>query len=175
MNSNAQKLSLFAVSSSLFLLTSLHNKAEAQGLGAEDDVRVMLNTAGYSAIFGAAMGAALLPFVPNPGFSSLRYVAAGASVGFFIGSGIALYRIANPDGNHTFAPEPADQDSYEDGGYSEWHRKSQVSPAAPDANQVAPLHQGALFVSDGTRASVSVPAFAIGKEFAAFQVLDLRF
>lgn len=67
--------------------------AHAQELSQTDEqFREVFITAGYSAAFGAATGAAILAFIPRPE-DNLRLVIGGASAGFVAGSAYALYRL----------------------------------------------------------------------------------
>jgi len=70
--------------------------AQAQAhISTEERFHDLFVTAGYSTAFGAALGAALLSFTPNPA-SELRYVAIGASLGFIGGSVLGTYMIFQP-------------------------------------------------------------------------------
>ena len=144
---------------------------------ADDDVRGVINTAGYSALFGAAMGAALIPFIPDPGLSSLRYIASGASIGFFVGSGVALYRLTQNDTNAGFIDQgPSDADYYEEDTSTSidiQKLKNEIKQAASDRTNSIP--QGALFVGNKSAFRVNVPAIAVGPNFGAIQLLDYRF
>jgi hypothetical protein len=135
-------------------------------LQAEDSFREVFVTAGYSAAFGAAIGAALLPFLPNPSLSSLRYVAGGASLGFIAGSGFAFYNLAGGQTNAYPAEEvPLDDEPFqgEDDGMAQAPRDERRLPV------------GALVVGHGARAAIAVPAFAIVDGGALVNVLDWRF
>lgn len=67
--------------------------AEAQALVSSEHFQELFTTAGYSALFGAALGTAILPFVPENSLSNLRVIAGGASIGFVLGSVMALYSL----------------------------------------------------------------------------------
>lgn len=67
--------------------------AQAQALAASEQFQDLFATAGYSALFGAALGTAVLPFLPDGSVSGLRIVAGGASLGFVAGSVMALYSL----------------------------------------------------------------------------------
>ena len=152
--------------------------AQAQAIGTPDeDVRSVINTAGYSALFGAAMGAALLPFIPDPGLSSLRYIAGGASIGFFVGSGVALYRLTQNDGNSgPIETGPSDSEYYEEDSYSNKEvqlLKNKIIQAKLDRDNALP--RGALIVGNKSEFKLTFPAFAIAPNFGAVQLLDYRF
>lgn len=70
--------------------------AEAQSLVGTEQFHEIFATAGYSAVFGAALGTALLPFIPQNTVSNLRVVSGGASIGFVLGSALALYGLRRP-------------------------------------------------------------------------------
>lgn len=61
----------------------------------EERFQDLFVTAGYATAFGAALGAAMLSFVPDPA-GELRYVAYGASLGFIGGSLMGTYVIFSP-------------------------------------------------------------------------------
>lgn len=67
----------------------------ASAQSTEDRFHDVFITAGYSTAFGAALGAALLSFSPDPA-SQLRYVAIGASLGFIGGSILGAYTVFSP-------------------------------------------------------------------------------
>ena len=138
-------------------LIPLSARAE-NALQTEDGFREVFVTAGYSAAFGAAVGAALLPFFPNPSLSSLRYVAGGASLGFIAGSAFAFYNLSGSPANVYPAEEPAEdlgaEGEFEDVG------------AGPLA-----LPQGSLVVGRGDKVGLSFPAFALVGRGALVNVL----
>ena len=74
-----------------FLSLSLSPRAEAQALTHSDQYQELFMNAGYSTLFGAALGVAVLPFLPSTSVSNLRVIAGGASIGFVAGSLMALY------------------------------------------------------------------------------------
>jgi hypothetical protein len=61
----------------------------------EDQFKDLFITAGYATAFGAALGAATLSFKSNPE-SHLRFIAVGASLGFFGGSVLGTYVAFSP-------------------------------------------------------------------------------
>lgn len=69
--------------------------SRAQAQSTEERFQDLFVTAGYATAFGAALGAAMLSFVPDPA-SELRYVAIGASLGFIGGSVMGTYVIFSP-------------------------------------------------------------------------------
>jgi hypothetical protein len=75
------------------LVLPLPNTAEAQALSHADQYQDLFMNAGYSTLFGAALGIAVLPFLPSTSISNLRVIAGGASVGFVAGSLMALYNM----------------------------------------------------------------------------------
>ena len=69
--------------------------APVQAQHTEERFQDLFITAGYATAFGAALGAAILSFQPQPE-RHLRYVAMGASLGFISGSVIGSYIIFSP-------------------------------------------------------------------------------
>ena len=69
--------------------------SKVQAQSTEERFQDLFVTAGYATAFGAALGAAMLSFVPDPA-SELRYVAIGASLGFIGGSVMGTYVIFSP-------------------------------------------------------------------------------
>ncbi|MFZ9520220.1 MAG: hypothetical protein ACO3A4_07070 [Silvanigrellaceae bacterium] len=74
-------------------LSPLQKEANAQVLVNSEQYQELFVNAGYSALFGAALGTAILPFLPANSLSNLRVIAGGASVGFIAGSVMALYNM----------------------------------------------------------------------------------
>ena len=66
--------------------------ALAQMSKTQEKFQDLFATAGYGTAFGAAMGAATLPFQKHPE-RKLRSVAVGASIGFIAGSIVGGYMI----------------------------------------------------------------------------------
>ena len=132
-------------------------------LQTEDGFREVFITAGYSAAFGAAIGAALLPFFPNPSLSSLRYVAGGASLGFIAGSGFAFYNLSNTTANAYPAEEPQDDFGAE-------NDVDEVS-AMPRVHPLQPLPVGSLLVGRDDRLGLSFPTFTLVDRGALVNVL----
>lgn len=74
-------------------LLPVRSEARAQALISNDQYQELFTSAGYSALFGAALGTAILPFLPTNSVSNLRVIAGGASIGFVAGSIMALYSL----------------------------------------------------------------------------------
>ena len=145
-------------------LSALPSAAWAQNdLQTEDGFREVFVTAGYSAAFGAAIGAALLPFFPNPSLSSLRYVAGGASLGFIAGSGFAIYNLSNTTANAYPAEEPQDD-------FGAQEDVDEVS-AMPRVRPLQPLPVGSLLVGRDDRLGLSIPTFSLVNRGALVNVL----
>lgn len=66
-------------------------RAQSQGIPSTEQYQELFASAGYSALFGAALGTAILPFLPSNSVSNLRVIAGGASLGFVAGSIMSLY------------------------------------------------------------------------------------
>ena len=59
----------------------------------ESDMQDILESGGYGAVLGAAMGLAILPFVSGDLNQNIRIVAGGASLGFMFGSAYGFYDV----------------------------------------------------------------------------------
>lgn len=79
----------------LLVLWAALASPQALAQSTEERFQDLFKTAGYTTAFGAALGAAMLAFTPNPA-SQLRYVAVGASLGFIGGSVFGTYIIFSP-------------------------------------------------------------------------------
>lgn len=69
--------------------------ASASALTLEHKYQEVFVSAGYATALGAAVGAALLSFKEDPS-DNLRYVAIGASIGFFAGTVFGTYLVVAP-------------------------------------------------------------------------------
>lgn len=148
----ASALGVFALASPLV--------AQAQNtLQPEEGFREVFVTAGYSAAFGAAIGAALLPFFPNPSLSSLRYVAGGASLGFIAGSAFAFYNLAGSGPANVYPAQEPQDDFGADESFDAYSQRTE------------PLPSGSLVVGRGDSLGVSFPAFALVGRGAMVNVL----
>lgn len=70
-------------------------EAAASPMTLEHKYQEVFVSAGYATALGAAVGAALLSFKDDPS-NNLRYVAIGASVGFFAGTAFGTYLVVAP-------------------------------------------------------------------------------
>lgn len=77
------------------LMMLLPLSLSAQVVSTQERFQDLFTTAGYGTAFGAALGAAILPFQNNPE-KNLRLVAIGASVGFIGGSLLGSYIVFTP-------------------------------------------------------------------------------
>lgn len=69
--------------------------AQAATMTLEQKYQDVFVSAGYSTALGAAVGAALLAFKEEPS-DHLRYIAVGASIGFFAGTAFGTYMVVAP-------------------------------------------------------------------------------
>lgn len=76
-------------------LSLVSETGSAQMTNSQERFQDFFATAGYGTAFGAALGAATLPFQGNPE-KHLRSVAIGASIGFFSGSLLGSYIVFSP-------------------------------------------------------------------------------
>lgn len=146
----------------------------------EEDISNVFVSGGYGALFGAAMGAAALPFLNGSPMENLRIVAGGASIGFVAGSIYGFYSLANASKNSYFNySSPEDENSY----YS-------MPPTVPTQgrnniknNQIkkenlpeykAPL-VGALFMGNGNKIDFAIPYFWIGDKKISLMLAYLTF
>lgn len=95
-------------------------EAKAQAIVGTDQFHEIFATAGYSAVFGAAIGTAVLPFIPQNTVSSLRIVSGGASIGFVLGSALALYGLRRPAAQSYGMPYGHPQDLGSENGNWGW-------------------------------------------------------
>jgi hypothetical protein len=177
----------FLLKTSVFCVAARESVGFADALRSEATFRSVFVNAGYSAAFGAAAGAAMLPFFPEPALSNLRYVAAGASIGFVVGSAVAFYRLSQNNSIYTNtlrpnegvfegddAPELYSQD---DTGFE----TSFVEPA--DAHEPS-IYDGALFAGGKRKLILGIPnitlvpkneSFSNGISYASIPVVSWKF
>jgi hypothetical protein len=77
------------------VLGFLTQTSPIQAQSSEERVHDVFITAGYSTLVGGCLGAALLGFADDPS-SRLQYIAAGASLGFVLGSLFGSYVVFSP-------------------------------------------------------------------------------
>jgi hypothetical protein len=82
---------------------ALMKAPNARAESTEERFHDLFITAGYATAFGAALGAAALSFSSAPE-QNLKFVAVGASLGFFGGSALGTYLIFSPMFTDTAAP-----------------------------------------------------------------------
>jgi hypothetical protein len=85
---------LFLAVTCLFLMTYSH-RAAAASMTLEQKYQDVFVSAGYATAMGAAVGAAVMVLQDDPA-EHLRYVAVGASIGFFAGTAFGTYVVIAP-------------------------------------------------------------------------------
>lgn len=146
-------------SASIILSLLLHSQAFAQNQHAEDTFREVFVTAGLSAAFGAAAGAALLPFFPESPMDNLRFVAGGASLGFLGGSVFAFYNLSQR-GTYTPAyPARQNDESQEPDYYAESE----------------PIPQGSLIGGAGKNVALRIPTVIWNGQQTSVHLLHWKF
>ncbi len=83
------------ISSAIFVVSTFGSIAKAETMTLEQKYQNVFVSAGYATALGAAVGAAMLSFKDEP-TDHLRYVAVGASVGFFAGTMFGTYMVVAP-------------------------------------------------------------------------------
>ena len=116
----------------------------------EEHFHDMFLTAGYSTVFGAALGAAFLGLTENPS-ENFQFVAMGASLGFIGGSLLGTYLVFNP----TFI---VDSNSFSP---SSPNKKITLAAQQPAANsiQISPIWNTGARKWEGISASLSLYNF----------------
>lgn len=79
-----------------FLFLLLGVSLIAPGLARASDMRTFLSASGYGAGVGALAGVTALAFSERPS-ENLQYVTRGASIGLYVGIGVGLYLISQPE------------------------------------------------------------------------------
>ncbi len=148
----------------------------------EDDVSSVFASGGYGALFGAAMGAAVLPFMSNSPMQNLRVVAGGASIGFIFGSAYGFYSLANANKNSYFNYTSQEEDNgnfyYSMPPTLPTHgairsKKNHGKMMASRASRI--VTKDALFVGSLNNLSISMPDIFISTKAMAFKLLNVSF
>jgi hypothetical protein len=155
----------------------------------DDDVSAIFVSGGYGALFGAAMGAAFIPFMDNSPMQNLRFVAGGASIGFMLGSAYGFYNLANANRNSYFnynANPDDDGNSYYSmpptmptQGKNNVQTPSNLRLVAARGDAAAPAKKapvvGALFMGDGQNINMAVPYFWVSDKKVSVLLAYLTF
>ena len=161
---------------------SSFNAYAQQAYVAEDDVSAVFISGGYGALFGAAMGAAILPFMNASATQNLRIVAGGASIGFMVGSAYGFYSLANAKRNSYFNYNTPSQDEDNYNYYSmpptmpTQGNNIRSHKTKPDFNdeKKTPL-VGALFMGDGKNIDMAIPYFWVDDKKVSILLAYLTF
>ncbi len=150
-----------------------------QAYVSDDEVSSIFVSGGYGALFGAAMGAALLPFMNSSPTQNLRIVAGGASIGFMVGSAYGFYSLANASKNSYFNYNNQDDDTnfyYSMPPSMPTHgnnlKNNKVKPGL-DVNKTPVV--GALFMGDGKNIDLAVPYFWVADNKVSIMLAYLTF
>ena len=126
-------------------------------------------SAGYGALFGAAAGAALLPFLSGSPLKNMRVVAAGASLGFLGGSLYGFYSTSHTDRSAYFE-EPLNDIN----GEGEYYYAMPPTLPQQGHHTGSSLQVGALWM--GEDASLGIPVVWVDSDKTVLmQVLALNF
>jgi hypothetical protein len=148
--------------------------AEQRVSARSDDMREVLMTAGYSSLFGAAAGVALLPFLPGGFTGNLRVVAGGASVGFLAGSAFGFYSLSTQSRSYT---DNYDYNPPNDETYSmdiERNGEPMSSLPAPTCRK-KDVPANALVVGCGSQLSLNWPKPLLAPVGVAIPIVSVRF
>lgn len=146
----------------------------------DDEVSTVFVSGGYGALFGAAMGAALLPFMNNTPMQNFRIVAGGASVGFMLGSAYGFYTVANANKN-SFFNYSTSQDDDSGSFYSmpptmptQGHNLQNSAKKDPNVLSRKPF-VGALIRGEGKNLGLAFPYFWVGEKRVGILLADINF
>lgn len=112
---NTIRLAILALTAAISLNPS---RAVAASMTLEQKYQDVFVSAGYATALGAGVGAALLAFKEDP-TDHLRYVAIGASVGFFAGTAFGTYMVVAPSFSDETSPRDNQTPNYAAGGAQE--------------------------------------------------------
>ncbi|MES2613794.1 MAG: hypothetical protein V4591_00070 [Bdellovibrionota bacterium] len=154
----------------LLALSPLNAYAQQAAYVGDDDVSNVFISGGYGALFGAATGAAMLPFINGSASQNIRIVAGGASIGFMVGSVYGFYSLAKSNKNSYFNYNinQDDDNSYyysmpatlpTQGNNKKNHRQKQNIQNINE-ERMTPI-VGALFMGDKNKVDMAIPYFWI--------------
>ena len=116
----------------------------------ENEMTTIFTSGGYGALFGAAMGAAILPFINESPMENIRLVAGGASIGFMVGSLYGFYNLANAGKNSYFNYNIPQEDDNLENNYYYSMPSTYPTQGNNNSNSSAPLI-GALIMNQGNQ------------------------
>jgi hypothetical protein len=169
----AIKIWLLAIA---FLSPTLNAFAQNASVS-EEDVASVFSSGGYGALFGGAMGAAILPFINKSPTENIRLIAGGASIGFMIGTFFGFYNLSNNRNNSYFNYNNLnqDEDNYDNNYYYSMPPTYPTEGLNSQPNSENQPMIGALFMKKGSQMGFSIPDFWIGEKSVGLFLADLDF
>jgi len=168
------KNSLFSTILATFIFgsgTSYAASTNSVSYSNEDGFKSVFISGGYGALFGGAMGAATIPFMHKSMSQNFRTVAAGASLGFMVGSLYGIYNLTQQTKSNTYFNYDPPTDSTEDSIYYS------MPPTIPTQGSMPqePPRIGALFVGELSDVQLGIPYVWVGGGQMEVMVAQLTF
>ncbi len=150
----------------------------------DDEMSGIFLTGGYGALFGGAMGAALLPFINAPTGQNIRMVAGGASLGFMIGTLYGFYSLADARKNSYFNYGNSSDDEDENIYYAmpptimnEGKNNLKINKKPNYIHKSISNEKlvGALLMGDGKNINLGIPCFWVGRKEISVMLAAVTF